>query len=117
MPETNLLLVLIVAEAALRSTLVARLALSGATVWTARGFDEKRPVSVRAPALLVTGEESIALHPGGVAALSQDAQWRMVVVLTRGAAPLSEDGRLLYLARSEAVPALNRLLEDWRRIG
>jgi hypothetical protein len=114
-PKTNLLLVLIVTEAALRSTLVARLALSGATVWTARSFDEKRPASVRAPALLVTDEESIARHPAGVVALSQEAQWRKVVVLVRGAAPVSEDGRLLYLARSDAVPVLARLLDDWRR--
>lgn len=113
MPGTNPLLVLIVREAALRSTLVARLAMRGATVWTGRAFDEKRPASARAPAVLITDEESIEHHPGGAAALSRDAQWRKVVVLTRGGEPASEDARLFYLARGGAAPALTRLLEDW----
>lgn len=113
MPGTNPLLVLIVREAALRSTLVARLAMRGATVWTARAFDEKRPASARMPAVLITDEESVALYPGGAAALSRHAQWRKVVVLTRRGAPASEDARLFYLARSGAVSALAGLLEDW----
>lgn len=113
MPGTNPLLVLIVREAGLRSTLVARLAMCGATVWTGRAFDEKRPASARAPAVLITDEESIEDHPGGAVALSENAQWRKVIVLTRGSAPTSQDTRLFYLARGGAAPALARLLEAW----
>ena len=66
-----------------------------------------------APAVLITDEESIEDPPGGAVALSENAQWRTVIVLTRGSAPTSQDTRLFYLARGGAAPALARLLEAW----
>jgi hypothetical protein len=110
MSGINVLLVLVLREAALRSTLVARLAMGGASVWTAQRFDEKVPASIRTPAVLVTDTESVDAHPGGAIALRDDARWRMVVVLTRGALPASEDARLHYVEHADAMAALTRLL-------
>jgi hypothetical protein len=117
MSRIDVLLVLVLREAALRSTLVARLAMGGATVWTAQRFDEKLPASIRTPAVLVTDAESVDAHPGGVVALCHDTRWRMVVVLTGDAAPDSQDARLVYIPRSDAAAALARVLETLDREG
>lgn len=110
MNAADLLLVLVIRDVALRSTLVARLAMGGATVWTAQRFDEKLPASIRTPAVLVTDTESVEAHPGGAAVLRDDARWRMVLVLTADAAPASDDARLLYIEHGEAAAALTQLI-------
>jgi hypothetical protein len=116
MNTVNLLLVLVVRDVALRSTLVARLAMDGATVWTAQRFDEKLPASIRTP-VLVTDTESVEAHPGGAAVLRDDARWRMVVVLTADAAPAIDDARLLHVECSEAAAALTQLLAGLQHEG
>ncbi|AQR73586.1 hypothetical protein [Sphingomonas sp. LM7] len=115
MPGIDPLLVLILREAAIRSTLVARLAMGGADTCTAQYFDEKRPASARgAAAVLVTDQEAVDGHPGGTAALLRDPQWRMVIVLAPAAAPGGGDPRLIHLARGDAAVGLTRLLAEWR---
>jgi hypothetical protein len=114
-PDKDLLLVLVLREAALRSTLVARLALSGAAVSTAQRFDERRPASGGAkPAVLVTDAGSIAEHPGGAAALLTDPQWRTVVVLGGPTARSGNDPRLLHLDPTDAPATLPKLLAQWQ---
>lgn len=110
MNKIDLLLVLVLREAALRSSLVARLAMGGATVWTAQRLDEKLPASIRAPAVLVTDRESVAAHPGGAQALCEDARWRMVVIVSPDPAPDGDDARLRHIAQSDAAAALARLM-------
>ncbi|MDP5281223.1 hypothetical protein Q9Q95_20020 [Sphingomonas sp. DG1-23] len=117
MPGSDPLVVVIVREAAVRSTLVARLAMSGANMCTAQHFDERHPASLRGTAaMLITDRAAIDAHPDGAAALLCDPQWSRIVVLTHDAAATSEDPRLLYLAPGDAA-ALTRLVSDWRGEG
>ncbi|WP_158298802.1 hypothetical protein [Sphingomonas psychrotolerans] len=115
-PGTDPLVVVIVREAAIRSTLVARLAMSGANMCTAQQFDERHPASARGvAAMLITDREAIDAHPGGVAALLRDPQWSRIIVLTRDVPAQSEDPRLLYVDAGEAAAAMTCLLAGWRR--
>ena len=112
------LVVVIVREAAIRSTLVARLAMSGADMCTAQNFDERHPASARGTAVvLITDHAAIDAQCGGIAALLCDAQWRRIIVLTRDVALASEDPRLFYVAAGDAAAAMARLLSDWRDEG
>jgi len=118
MPGSDPLLVVIVREAAVRSTLVARLAMNGADMCTALYFDERHPASSSGkPAALITDQTAVDEHPGGIAALLEDPRWVRIIVLTRDTATASVDPRLLYVDAGEAAPATTRLLDDWRREG
>lgn len=118
MPGSDTLLVVIVREAAVGSTLVARLAMSGADMCTAQNFDERHPASARGTAVvLITDHAAIGAHSGGIAALLDDSQWRRIIVLTRDGALASEDPRLLYVDADEAAAAMARLLSDWQHQG
>jgi hypothetical protein len=115
-PGTDPLIVVIIREAAIRSTLVARLAMSGADMCTAQQFDERHPASVRGiAAMLITDQAAIDAHSGGIAALLGDPQWSRIIVLTRDVPAQSENSRLLYVDAGEAAAAMTRLLADWRR--
>ena len=117
-PGGEPLFTVIVAEAAVRSALAGRLAMDGANMCTALGFDERRPPPVRdAAAILVTDQATVDMHSGGVVALLHDASWHRIIVLTPGAAATSEDPRLLYVERGDAVAATIRLRTEWRRDG
>lgn len=115
MPGSDPLVVVIVREAAVRSTLVARLAMSGANMCTAQHFEERLPASARgAAAILITDQAAIDAHPGGVAALLGDPQWSRIIVLTDDAAATCAEPRILYADVGEAA-AVTQLLADWRR--
>jgi hypothetical protein len=117
-PGTDTLLVVIVREAGIRSTLVARLAMSGADMCTAQHFDERHPASARGTAVvLITDQATVDGHPDGTAALLRDPQWCRIVVLTREAGTTSDDPRLLYVDSGDAAAAVSRLLSDWQRAG
>jgi hypothetical protein len=110
------LFTVIVRDVAVRSTLVARLAMNGANMCTGQGFDERRPVSPRnAEAILVTDQATIDTHPGGVAALLGGSSWRRIMVLTSGSSTISDDPRLIYVERNDAVPAIARLRAEAQR--
>lgn len=100
------LVVLIVRQSALRSALVARLALDGATVCTARDFDANHSIAARGPAVLVADAESIEDHPGGPRAVADDPRWERVIVLEEGA---SADGAERSSAAETADDAIARL--------
>jgi hypothetical protein len=107
--------VVIVREAAVRSTLVARLAMSGANMCTAQHFEERLPASARGTAaILIADQAAIDAHSGGVAALLGDPQWSRIIVLTDDAAATCADPGILYADVGEAA-AVTQLLADWRR--
>ncbi|MDV3457364.1 hypothetical protein RZN05_10255 [Sphingomonas sp. HF-S4] len=115
MPGNDPILVLILREMALRSTLVARLAMNGIDTCTAQFFDEKLPPSARGASLvLVTDQGAIDGHRGGTAALLCDPQWRMIVVLAPGDGAATPDPRLVHLTDADAAAALVRLLAERR---
>jgi hypothetical protein len=110
------LFTVIVDDAATRSTLVARLAMSGANMCTAQSFDERGPTSTRnAAAILVTDQATIDTHPGGGTALLGGVVWRRIMVLTSEPAVTSQDPRLIYVERNDAVPAIARLRAEAQR--
>lgn len=115
MPGNDPILVLIVREMALRSTLVARLAMNGIDTCTAQFFDEKLPPSARGASLvLVTDQGAIDGHRGGTAALLGDPQWRLIVVLAPEDPTATPDPRLVHLTDADAAAALVRLLAERR---
>lgn len=112
----NLLLVLIVRDAGLRSTLAARLSLTGADLVTAEDFHD--PVigrSVRRPATLVVDRATMERQvEGWVDGLLGQPLWRRVVVLTdrRDHAEPAND-RLVLIDRAGAAAGLIELLPRW----
>jgi len=114
-PGSDPLLVVIVREAAIGSTLVARLAMSGADTCTAQSFDERRPaMGGMAGAVLITDQAAVDGHPGGITALLGDPQWRGVVVLSADAIADDTNPRLRHLEPGQALAAMPQLIAEWR---
>lgn len=113
----NPLLVLIVGEAALRSTLAAHLSMRGADIVTASNFRD--PViqrTVRGPATLVVDEAGVAAQPGNwIDAMLDQARWERVVVLTARETEAARDAheRLLFVPADSAATTLSGLLNQW----
>lgn len=103
------LVVLIVRQSALRSALVARLALDGATVCTARDFDANHSIAARGPAVLVADAESIEDHPGGPQAVADDPRWERVIVLGEGETPDDADRASAAETAGDMIPRLHFL--------
>lgn len=117
-PSNNVLLVLIVREAGLRSTLAARLSLVGADLISAESLDDpalKR--GVRKPGYLIVEEELFEGRDGiWLETLLATPHWRQVVMLTAGgpvARAPDEDPRLLRLERRSAPSAIAELVPRW----
>jgi len=113
----NLLLVLIVGEAGLRSTLAARLALTGADLVTAGSFDD--PViarSVLRPAtLVVDGPTRASQVRDWVEQLLAQDLWQRVVLLDGAHEPAEPaNDRLVVLEREGAATKLVDLVAGWR---
>lgn len=115
MVSETLLLIVIVRETGLRSTLAARLSLAGADLLSARDFRDARVGRYKKRALiLITDQAAIDEHDGGWDGLRADPRWlRLVVVSPRESAP-SEDPRLIHIQRANAVNRIARLLPEWR---
>jgi hypothetical protein len=115
----SVLLVLIIREAGLRSTLSARLSLVGADLITARSLDD--PVlrrSVQRPAILIIEEETIAgFDMIDLVTLLDSPHWRQVVALCDalpGPVAPNSDPRLLRLERKSAPSAIAELVPRWQ---
>lgn len=78
----NMLVILMVREAGLRSALAARLALSGIDVVSMEQVDAARigRLGGNAP-VLVADFAATQSHPGGLAALSIDPFWHRLVII------------------------------------
>lgn len=100
-----ILLALILSEAGLRSSLIARLAYSGADVITAHALDDRRLARRGGSMILITDAQAM----GAVAApsLADDPRWQHVIVVGAEAAPV---GTRLHHAEEKGVPALVRRL-------
>lgn len=110
-----MLLVLVVHEAGLRSSLVAQLSMAGASIVTARDIDDPMLArSVRKPSVLI-------LDLGYV--IAQDAQWldrvlaeprwAKLVVLTGPDGYPDPDPRCVYLDGKSASAEIMRQMAHW----
>lgn len=115
--QSDVLLILVLREAGLRSTLSARLSFAGADVITAQGLhDPALTRGARRPAVLVLDEDAIASRSDEwLEALVGDPHWHEVVVLAATASlpPARAGGRLLYLDRATASTGLAAHLPRW----
>lgn len=81
----NMLVILMVREAGLRSMLAARLALSGIDVVSMDQVDAARIARLGGTApVLVADLEAAQAHPGGLAALSADPLWYRLMIIGEG---------------------------------
>lgn len=116
MPARNLLLVLIVGEVGLRSTLAARLVLTGADLVTAGSFHD--PViarSVRQPATLVVDGKTLASQePDWVTHLLAQDRWQRVVLLDGVYATQPANDRLVVVEGEDKATKLVSLVAGWR---
>lgn len=118
MPGNSVLLVLIVRETGLRSTLAARLSLVGADLISAESLDDPAlRLGVRKPGYLIVEEELLEGRDGiWLETLLATPHWRQVVVLTAaGPEPRApdEDPRMLRLERRSAPSAIAELVPRW----
>lgn len=117
MASETLLLVLILREAGLRSTLVARLSMAGADVLTADDFNDPRLARHKKRLLvLIADDAAVEGHDGGCDGLLDDPRWQRVVVLSRGACAASKDSRLIRIERAQAANAIAELLPEWQAL-
>lgn len=116
MPDTQLLLVLAVQEAGLRSALTAQLGLAGANLITTSDVDNPALLrGVRRPAVLVLDDVMISERPpkwldGALA----DLRWREIVLLTVANAACAEHPKLLRLDAKNAVRVLAEKIPHWK---
>lgn len=109
-------LVLHVAEAGLRSTLVARLTMGGVDVHTMRELTPDRPPPVsRGAMVLIIDEAGLRDYPGAAEALYGDRRWAKLVVLTEAGLPHGAPAHLHHLDAVAAAAAIPAMLDDWKR--
>ncbi|MES2988810.1 MAG: hypothetical protein V4808_12965 [Pseudomonadota bacterium] len=99
----------------MRSTLVARLSMAGADVLTADDFNDPRLARhKKRPLVLIADEAAVDAYDGGCDGLVADPRWRRLVVLSPGACAVSDDPRLIRIARAQAAKAIAQLLPEWQ---
>jgi hypothetical protein len=118
-PDTQVLLVLAVQEAGLRSALAAQLALSGASLVTTADVDNPALLrGVHRPAVLVLDAGMAAERPAGwLETALEDYRWLQIVLLSSTAladAALPHP-KLLLLDPRHAVRALAEKIPHWRQ--
>lgn len=105
-----------VAEAGLRSTLVARLTLGGADVLTMRELTAQQPPPAsRGKMVLVIDDAGVHAYPGASNALYEDSRWTRLVMLTGAEPPDPAPAHVHHLAAASAAPSLGTLLDEWHR--
>lgn len=105
------LLVLIVREAGLRSTLIARLSMAGADLVTLDNIDDPSVERwlAKAPVLIID-EVALAGREGGEAALRADPRWRGIAVIGGAAV---DPAMPVRIAREDAAAAIEAMLPGW----
>jgi hypothetical protein len=113
-PDTQVLLVLAIREAGLRSALAAQLALSGANLITTEDVDNPALLrGVRRPAVLVLDGAMAAERPTAwIETALEDLRWLQIVLLAGGYAKAHP--KLLCLEAKHAVRALAEKIPHWR---
>jgi len=114
-PSRLMHIVLVVQDASLRSALIARLSIAGASLVTARDLNDPalRRGSAR-PAVLIVDEATIAEQ---LDAMLGEPRWHRVVVLT--ASTPSErasdaDPRLIHVQRDATAARIAECVPGWR---
>lgn len=118
MPSTQVLLVIAVQEAGLRSALAAQLALSGASLVTTSDIDNPALLrGVRRPAVLVLDAGMAAERPlGWLEAALEDVRWLQIVLLSAAAVEdkAGAHPKLLHAEARLAARALADNVPRWR---
>jgi len=118
-PAKSLLIVLLVRDAGVRSTMAARLSMHGVDVLTASEFHDPVMHRTRGRAVLVT-DEAIAAEDRAewAEALQDEARWLRIVVLTaEPPEPSGPDDRLVFVQQQHAAAQLVALLPEWTDSG
>jgi len=104
------LLVLVVREAGLRSTLIARLSMAGADLVTIHDIDDPRVERwlAKGPVLIID-DVALAGRTGGEAALRADTRWREIAVI----GGVATDAALPRVSRDDAALAIEAMLPGW----
>lgn len=109
------LLVLIVEDVGLRSSLIARLSLAGESVVTLDG-DPADPLLDRIappPAILIVDEETIGQR---LEALSEGERWNGIIVLASEAVESAGTNQVRIVDRQLALAGITETLASWRRL-
>ncbi len=114
MVPKSLLLVLVVGEAGLRSTLVARLSIAGAEVLTTDDPGDPGLTRLAGRRLVLIADQAALDSPnGGLERLSADPRWSRLVLVSRDGRAGNDDPRLIRLDRAGAAAAIGALLPEW----
>jgi hypothetical protein len=109
------LLVLIVEDVGLRSSLIARLSLAGESLVTLDG-DPADPLLARIappPAILIIDAETVGQR---LEALSEGGRWNGIIVLaSEGSEPTGTD-QVRIVDRRLALAGITETLASWRRL-
>ncbi|MDF7776569.1 hypothetical protein P1X14_15035 [Sphingomonas sp. AOB5] len=110
-----MLLVLIIHEAGLRSSLVAQLSLAGASIVTAKDVDDPMLTrSVRKPSILVLDHEFVAAQQAGwLDDVLAEPRWNRLVVLD-GPADCPADPRCIALDGKNAAASIMASMPGWK---
>jgi hypothetical protein len=107
----NMLVILMVREASLRSMLAARLALSGIDVVSMEQVDAGRITRLGGTAPVLVADAAAAEgHPGGLAALAADPLWHRLIILGGDKAVTAP--HLHHVTAEEPAAAIAALLRD-----
>ena len=105
----NMLVILMIREAGLRSMLAARLALSGIDVVSMEQVDTGRIARLGGgQPVLVADMAATRDHPGGLAALCADPLWHRLVIV--GGEPDADAPHLHHITAEEPATAIATLL-------
>lgn len=116
-PKAARIIVLVLADAGLRSALTARLGLAGEDVVSASGLDDPRLArTIRQGAILIVDRASLDRQSFTLETLRSEPNWRRVLVIDHHAATPSHNGWQVQISRDDATASgLAQLIEDWRR--
>ncbi len=109
------LLVLIIEDVGLRSSLIARLSLAGESLVTLDG-DPADPLLRRiapSPAILIIDAETVGQR---LEALSEGERWQGIIVLAPEAAELAGTDQVRIVDRRLALAGITETLDGWRRL-
>ncbi|WHU04728.1 hypothetical protein [Sphingomonas sp. NIBR02145] len=105
------LLVLVVREAGLRSTLIARLSMAGADLVTIDNIDDPRIQRWLAKGpVLILDQAALQAREGGEAALRADPRWRAIAVIGGAAENLAYPPRI---PATDAATEIEAMLPGW----
>jgi len=107
------LLVLIIRDHGLRSSLIGRLSLRGENLLTIERDPQDPELArlARPPAILIIDTEILGDR---LPALRQGSHWEAIVVLAPSAETVSDDNRVRVLDRQHALAQLTETLDHWR---